>query len=389
MGDGAPQPRRGRRVEIAGWRVANGRLLPSLADAFALHHDALDPQATLPPDGRRATFEARVGNRLATFEPPSTFLTVAGRELRRYADAVHLHPIPDLYPIPGRDGVLPGAHEAVVMNDVAFAVPIAVWGVNRWCFRTDIVERADVDVEDLDDPDAFAQALDRIEERTDAVGAAICRDGAVRLALLCECLIGRHGPAILDDLETGTVSGEPLAAAARTVATLIGPRDRETADPETAATRLADGDAAFTRATPRRIARLSLAEAERVETFHFPGTTDLFLLDVLAMPYPKRNPSPVATERFLTFLQASEVGRLVGAVPGLLPASVATWDELAGDFAAAHRRDYHRATDVVLAPSTGCAMEPSVRWRAIAELAALPARVTPTAVYESASALRA
>lgn len=377
VADPTPQPSPADPLELAGWPVAGGRLLEVLRDAMASAPDMPEVVQTAPDDGRRATFGSCLADRLARFEPPSTFLTVAGRELERYERAVHLHPIADL--VPADDGAAwPAQVEAAIRIDgEPYAVPMAMRSVNRFCVRTDLLDEAGVDVEVATDMRAFAEALDRIEDATAATGAVFETAGGSLFALLCDCLVDAGGRPALEnaaqgDLETATLE----TAIDGFLAAIDG--GRRLVEPGTATDRIGVDDAAVARATPRRIARLENGDRmEDTAVVALPATAEPRRLDVLALPYPKRNPSPAATERALIAVQTPEVAAEIGRVPGLLPADRTGWDRLDGELTTDHLEFVRAADEVVLAPSTGAGIDPNRRWRVLDALERLDA--TPSA----------
>lgn len=383
VADPTPQPSPTDRVEVAGWPVADGELVDALR--AAIHGESQIPGATLtvPDDGRRKTFEARLGDRLAVFDPPSTFLTVAGRELERYHRAVHLHPIPDLVPASDDADWSSAVETAVRVDDEAVAVPVATWTVDRWCVRRDLLDRANVQLDEIGDMTAFAAALDRIEDGTDTTGAVVGRDGASQLALLCDCLVAAGGRRALADAANGELDRTTLEAAVGVCVGMLGRGDR-LVDPGTQAEHLAAGNAAFARGTPRCVAELrSDIRSGEVAITVLPGDGGPVRVDVLALPYPKRNPTPAATEAALAAVQAPHVAETIGRVPGILPADRAAWDQL--DEVSTGHRDAIQDGDTVLAPSTGCAMDPSRRWQVLERLDALPTSPTSDDVLAALS----
>lgn len=362
--DPAAPPPEADPMVVYHWDNGVGVAIPDLLDAFARTERDIASSTAVPQESTRAAFDQFVAEALVDFRPPSTLLTVAGGMLGRYVTTVHVHPIPDIVDETALESVIQEAAEAVVFDGQPYAVPVAGWQVNRLCYRPALLDDAGVSPAELVDP----AAIERLAGATDA-GVVACSSSWDRFSWWCHATSLVAGLDGLDALRDESMADDQLEAISELYASLLAASiDTETVD-DTVDRFLTD-EIALLRATPPSLARLVSNESDDWETIEPPVGADTVVLDVLALPFPKRNPTPTATERFLRFTASGPASQWL-SVPGVVPCRSEQWQNLGKDTPVSWER-YRNATDVVLSAATGCGMDPNTRWIATDQLDTLP-----------------
>lgn len=373
--DPTPSPAPDHEVELAGWPVAAGRLLAVIGDLVDNHDKLNGPVVDRPADDRRRGFRARLGDRLARFTPPSVFVGSAGAAIWPYAHAEHLHAIGDLVEMRTNEQLFPVATEAMDIDGTTYALPITMWPVDRWCCRAELLGETDLDPMGLRSPGDLIDAIERIEERTDATGVAVPATASALLALVMDCL----PPAERPMAGTPNVPESARRTATQHVATVLADVDRLVTDPSGAAAAVRAGRAAIARATTRFLCQIG--QETPLEVFRFPQRTADRRVDILAAGYPKRNPTPVATELLLQALQQPDVAGRIAGIPGLWPVRSASGTS--GEGMPVERGRLRPA------PSTGCGLPADPHWRVLDRLGRLDPPVTADALFAATDPLTA
>lgn len=317
----APTPT-GQQVEVVTWWASGAEKLAMdvLVQRFRAEHPDVTYVDGSVVGGAGSVAKDVLGSRLANGDPPDTFQVHGGAELAAHVEAGQVQPLTDLYDRLGLADVLPPAVlDLVSVQGVPYAVPVDVHRANLLWANTAVLSAAGLD------PTARYDSLD---SWLDAL-AAVRASGHVPLALgstwtqvhlLETVLLSRLGPQAYAGLWDGTTdaTSPAVATAVGDFARLLGYTnpDRDSLDWQDAATRVANGDAAFTVMGDwaQQVFDPPVVWAP------FPGTdgVDDVVLDAFALPVGAAHPE--GAQAWLTTIAGAETQAAFVNAKGAAPA---------------------------------------------------------------------
>ncbi|WP_276274065.1 ABC transporter substrate-binding protein [Haloarcula litorea] len=129
-------------------------------------------------------------------DPPNVFETWPGQNLRPYLDADIVSDITDLWERAGyTDVYFDHAKETVRYDGRYRAIPTNVQRQNNLFYDVELLERAGVDPARLDTPESLRDALEAVEEATDAAGLLLPQKRPWPALDLWDMLVLSHGDA--------------------------------------------------------------------------------------------------------------------------------------------------------------------------------------------------
>lgn len=320
----------GEELEIMHWWTAGGEedAMQALLEGFEEEHPEYDVHDNPSPGGAGSALEAEIRNRVIDGNPPSTFQIWPGEALSPYTDEGLFEPIDDIWTDEMRDAYLDGPAEAAQQDGEFVAVPININRLNSLYYNIEVVEESGVDLEGIDTPTALVEALNAIEAETGAAGLAHqTQEPWSTLQLWAQVLLGEFGAEAYQQFIDGEV--ESVAEEVRESLQVVVEysayfnEDASSLSWDQANNHVINGDAGLVHE-----GTWGAGQYENTDSFEFgedwdyitfPGTEELYTLNMDSFPYPVENPSPEATEAFLTYagsIDAQErVNPPVAAIP--------------------------------------------------------------------------
>ena len=299
--------------------------LESLLDGFNDRRPSIESHSVVGSGDSGGTVETALRRRIVTGSPPSTFLHRGGRALDPFVNAVSLHQIDDLWTDEMDETFHPDARQATHRNGSQVAVPASIHRVNTLFYNVALVERAGVDPDAIETPRELLEAIDAVQQETDAAGMAHSGSSWSRLQLFSQFLLGAAGLEAYAAVIAGDVDAyrHELEQA---LSLLLDVRNRSPGPVErwdAACRRLSSGTAAFLAQGDWAVGEFYDAGFEHGEEWNaipFPGTAGWCVLAVDCFVFPRNNPSPDATAEFLAYLGTPDAQRRFNESSGSLPA---------------------------------------------------------------------
>jgi len=345
----------GDAVEILhGWTGGDGaRAAEALEEAFNEAHP--DTGADFNPigGGGNQNLDAVVANRLQSDDPPGTFANWPGKNLLRYEGV--LGSVDDVW----EENNFAETHvdEAVELhqqNGSYRAVPLGSHRLNCLFYNTSVVEEAGVDVDSLNSVSALLDALQTVQDNTDATPMTQAMSGTwTTTQLWAAVMLGQEGYQAYMDFIEGNGSEEAVSAAFESTAEILEnyiSEDASSLDLTASNQNIINGNAAFIHQGNWAAGAYRNAEGfEYNEDWGFktfPGTEGMYTLHFDSFLYPSDNPTSEATKTFLSFVGSPEAqiafNQYKGSIPTRTDVSMEEFgpylQETAEDFANAEQR---------------------------------------------------
>ncbi len=315
------------------WSEGDGNAaIAALIEGFQEEHPDIE-FAEEPVDGAaRGNLDQVMQNRLQSNDPPSTFQTWPGKTLEKFGEA-YADIEGDVWTDDLKENYRAGPQNQAQLDGTYVTVPINIHRINNLFYNVEVVEAAGVDPTALESPADLVEACETIADSTDAVPFAQQTSGSWSTGQLWETVLlavaGADGYA---DFIAGDGDEAAVQAALDHVAQLESfYPDNASSISFTEANRMVmDGEAAFIHQGDWAAGEYSGTDDFEYETdwnnVSYPGTDGNYLLNMDSFPYFDNNPSPEATETFLSYCGTTDAqirfNREKGSIPPRADADV-------------------------------------------------------------------
>ena len=349
-GDGS-----GDTVEVLhGWTGGDGAAAAdALAEAFEENVDGATLDFNPIGGGGNQNLDAVVANRLQSNDPPGSFANWPGPNLLRYEGV--LGSVDDVWEEEGFEDVM--IQEAIDLhqqNGSYRAVPLGSHRLNCLFYNVSVVEDAGIDVDSLNSPSAFIDALQTVQDETDAIPMTHGMSGTwTTTQLWGAVMLGVNGYQPYMDFLAGEGSEDAVRAAFEATAEMLEnyiSEDASSIGLTQSNQNIINGDAAFIHQGNWAAGAFRNAEDFNYDEDWgfktFPGTEGMYTLHFDSFLYPSDNPTPEATKTWLSFVGSPEAqiafNQFKGSIPTRTDVSLDEFgpylQETAQDFAEADQR---------------------------------------------------
>lgn len=284
------------------------------------------------------TVAGRVGGDLQTTvkkqiidgDPPSLWPTWGGMNLRTYVDGGALTQIgEDFWSEKTEWSLFPeNIRHLSKVDDSYVAVPLSIHRLNNLFYNIEILEDVGIDPKSIDDPQTLLNAVETVEEESDAKGLVHATKTVwPTLELWESILLGEFGEKAYESVVNGNIRSNERAV--RDSLELVeqyrkhSPSTIVPFDWRKATKRFLAGDIAFFHQGDWAAAAFRGDDefVFRTNWGHvaFPGTADQFLLSLTSFPFPKHSRSTETTTEFLQYVGSrsaqKEFAQRRGAIP--------------------------------------------------------------------------
>ena len=322
-GDGSQE------LEIAHWWTAGGEqeAINALIEGFQEEYPDYEVNNNPTPGGAGSALEAEIRNRVIDGNPPSTFQIWPGQALTPYTDEDLLENIGDsVWDDEMREAYLDGPMEAAQPAGELVAVPINIHRLNNLFYNVGVVEEAGVDPEGIETPADLVEALEAVDG-AGAIGMAHqTAEPWSTLQLWEGVLLGQSEEAYTQFIEGEVEAVEDEVRASLELVVEYSEYFNEDASSvawDEANGRVINGDAAFIHqgdwAAGQYEAQEDFAFEEDWDHVPFPGTEGLYQLVMDSFVFPTENPSPEATEAFLSYAGTADAQQRFNIPKGSIP----------------------------------------------------------------------
>ena len=315
-------------LEIAHWWTAGGEkdAIEALIEGFEEEHD-YEVNNNPTPGGAGSALEAEIRNRVIDGNPPSTFQIWPGQALTPYTDEDLLEDIGDsVWDDEMREAYLEGPREAAQPEGEFVAVPINIHRLNNLFYNVGVVEEAGVDPEGIETPEDLVEALAAVDD-AGAVGMAHQTGEPWSTLQLWEgVLLGQDEEAYTQFIEGEVEAVEQQVRESLEIVVEYSEYFNEDASSvawDEANGRVINGDAAFIHQGDWAAGQYESQDDFEFEAdwdqVPFPGTDGLYQIVMDSFVFPTENPSPEATEAFLSYAGTADAQQRFNIPKGSIP----------------------------------------------------------------------
>ena len=365
----------GNALEIVHWWTAGGEkeALDALLEGFQEAYPDVEVENNPAPGGAGSALDTVIKNRVLNEDPPSTFQIWPGKALFPYTEADLLNDISDdvwsnndmesAY----LDGVKSAAKGG---TDNFVSVPINIHRLNNLFYNKSVLESANVDPTDINDPSQLLDALDTIAQETDATPMAHQTQATWSTLQLWETVfIGEQGVGAFEDFVAGNV--EDLESEVKSSLERVKsyeeyfPEDAGSISWDQANSAVVEGEAAFIHQGDWAAGQYNATEDFEYDSdwgnTSFPGTSGVYSLVMDSFVFPTNNPSPEATRKFLTYAGTADAQRRFNTKKGSIPPRTDVSMDEFGPFLQAQSDDFANSNEQPTTIAHGTAVRPEVK----------------------------
>jgi len=318
-------------LEIQHWWTdgGDGKAMDELQAGFREKHPDIKIEDNPIAGGGGQNLQAVVRKKVLEGNPPSTWQDWPGANLRDYVEAGALKDIG--YIFEGdmqenyRDSTLLSAR-AGSENNPFVAVPLAIHRVNNLFYDIGAIEEAGVDISGLSDPKEFNEVLAQIDDGTDVAPLSVAMSAPwTVLQLWTSNFLGLHDAEAWKQFRAGEDVTAEVEAALEVTKTQFDyvTEDAGSIGNDAASQKLPQGDAATAMEGDWMAGNLFAADGyeydEHWQHVPFPGSEDFYNVNTDGFPYPKNNPSPKATDAWMSWVGSAEAQRRFCPIKGAIP----------------------------------------------------------------------
>jgi glucose/mannose transport system substrate-binding protein len=322
------------------------------------------------PGGAGSAQDAVIRNRILNENPPGTFQIWPGQSLAPYLEADALRDIGDVWTQEMQDAYVEGPRELSQPNGTFVAVPINIHRLNNLFYNTQVVEQAGVDPTSISDPASLTQALQQVQQNTDAAGMAHSTQSPWTTLQLWEItMLSEQGVDPYRDAQQGNVGAHEQAVKG-TLSRVNEYRQYWNEDAgsiswDQANSKVVNGEAAFIHQGDWAAGQYEAQEGFAYETdwnyVPFPGSQGTYSIVVDSFVFPRNNPSPEATRKFLTYCGSKDAQRRFNPVKGSIPPRTDVSNEPFGPFLTQQREQFGNSEAQPPTIAHGTGVTPTVK----------------------------
>jgi len=298
----------------------------ALVEAFEEEYPDIEHEFNPIGGGGNQNLDAVVANRLQNNEPPSAFAGWPGPNLQQYEGV--LGDVGNVWDEESFEDVM--VQEAVDLhqrNDAYRAVPLGSHRLNCMFYNTSVVEEAGVDPDSLTSVSALIDALETVQNETDAIPMTHGASGTwTTTQLFSSTMLGQEGYEAYMNFLDGSPDEEAVRATFESLAEILGNYINDDASSiglTESNQNIIEGNAAFIHqgnwaaGAYRNAEEFSYDEDWGFKTY--PGSEDMYMLHFDSFLYPSDNPTSDVTDQFMTFVgsEAAQVAfnQYKGSIP--------------------------------------------------------------------------
>ncbi|WP_049925496.1 ABC transporter substrate-binding protein [Halopiger goleimassiliensis] len=360
-------------LEIAHWWTAGGEeeAFDALVEGFEEAYPEIEVDSSPSPGGAGSALEADVRNRVVDQNPPSTFQVWPGQALTDYTDEDLLYDIGDhVWDDEMEDAYMDGPIDAARPNGDFVAVPINIHRLNNLFYNVDVVEEAGVDPAEIDSPSELLDAMADVDDAGYVGMAQQTQSEWSTLQLWAQVLLGEYGADTYETFIEGDV--EAVESEVRDSLEIVVDYSEyfnedasSMADWDDASAYINRGEAAFFHqgdwAAGEYEADDDLEYGEDWDHVAFPGTEDMYALNMDSFVFPVYNPSPNATLRFLQYAGSVDAQERFNPPKGSIPPRTDVSDEAFTPFLSDQMADFERSSEQPPSIAHGLAVRPAIQ----------------------------
>jgi glucose/mannose transport system substrate-binding protein len=355
------------------WTGGDGnKAVTALFEGFKEEYPDVEVNQNPVPGGAGENLKTVIKKRVLNNDPPSSWQAWPGAHLQPFVDADKLKDIGDsVWSANGmKDAYLDGPKDAAKPGGNFVTVPINIHRLNNLFFNASVVEEAGVDTSSISKPSDVVDAMKTVEENTDAVGMAHQTKSAWSTAQLwAQVLLSEYGEETYVAFTEGKVSENEEAIKDSlnivTEYTEYFNDDAGSISWTEANSKVINGEAAFFHQGDWAAGMYRGQDDFEFESdwgqVPFPGTEGIYALNMDSFPFPKNNPSPKATEKFLQYCGSVDAQERFNPKKGSIPPRTDVPKDEFGPFLSRQMDDFADSDAQVKSIQHGLAIPPEAK----------------------------
>jgi len=363
----------GQELEIVHWWTAGGEAdaVGALIEGFEEEYPEVTVNNNPAPGGAGSALDTEIQSRILNEEPPSTFQIWPGKALNTYTESDVLEDIGDsVWDEEMRDAYLDGVKQMSQPAGDYVAVPLNIHRLNNLFYNVSVLEDANVDPASIDSPSALLDAMETIDSETDATPMAHQTQAPWSTLQLWESvLIGLAGVDTYNDVIAGNVSAneDVVHESLQLVADYSEyfNDDAGSVAWDEANNGVIQGNAAFLHQGDWAAGQYQAAEGFEFESdwdhVAFPGTDSVYHVVTDSFVMPTSNPSPEATEKWLSYCGSVDGQERFNPIKGSIPPRTDVPNDEFGPFLTAQREDFNNSDAQPPSIAHGTGVTPEVK----------------------------
>ncbi|MFC4451476.1 ABC transporter substrate-binding protein [Halorussus aquaticus] len=361
----------GGTLEVQHWWTGGdgGQAISALFEGFKQQYPNVTVNENPVAGGAGQNLHTVIKKRVLNNNPPSTWQDWPGANLTPYTEAGVLKDIEssvwdrnDM-----KNAYLEGPKQVAQPAGNYVTVPLNIHRLNNLFYNVEVVEQAGVDPTSFSGPSDVLSAVETVESETDAAGMAHQTQSPWSTLQLWETeLLARHGQSTYQQFADGNVG----AVESQVKDALRGVKqyrqyfndDAGSIGWTEANSKIIKGEAAFIHqgdwAAGMYRSQDGFEYEQHWNQVSYPGTSGQYSLVIDSFPFPKNNPSPDATTKFLRYVGSVDGQRRFNPKKGSIPPRTDVPRDAFGPFLQSQMDDFQNAE--VQPPSTahGLAVPP-------------------------------
>lgn len=357
-------------LEIVHWWTAGGEedALNALLEGFQEEYPEVEINNNPAPGGAGSALDAAIRSRIVDQTPPSTFQIWPGESLRPYTDEDVLADVSDLWTDEMREAYLDSVENAASPEGTPVSVPLNIHRLNNLFYNVEAVEEAGVDPTEIGDPRGLLDALQTAEDAGYTGMAHQTASEWSTVQLWETVLVAQHGADTFEQYIAGETEGleEQVRESLQLVvdySEFFSPDAGSIAWDEANA-QVIDGDAAFIHQGDWAAGQYGAADFAYEEGWNyvpFPGTDGVYSMVMDSFVMPKPNPSPNATEAFLSYLGTVDAQERFNPIKGSIPPRTDVPEDEFGPFLQQQMDHFANSDRQVTTIAHGSAVRPEIK----------------------------
>jgi glucose/mannose transport system substrate-binding protein len=357
-------------LEIQHWWTGSdgSAAISSLLKGFKEKYPEIKVNENPVAGGGGTNLEAVIKKRVLNDNPPSTWQAWPGANLTPFTEAGKLKDIGDS--VWSKNGMksayLKGPKQTAKPNGTYVTVPINIHRLNNLFYNKTVVKEAGVDPASIAKPSDLVGAMKKIKDAGYTAMAQSTKSSWTTGELWAQVLLGEYGHDVYTAFTEGKV--EKNKKAVKNALKIVKeyskfyPKDSGAIGWEAANSKVINGKAAFIDmgdwAAGMYRAQNGFKYKEDWGHVPFPGTKGMYALNMDSFPFPKNNPSPDVTEKFLRYCGSIEAQKRFNPKKGSIPPRTDVPMEPFGPFLKQQRTDFEKSKTQPPSIAHGLALPP-------------------------------
>ncbi|NEU56844.1 ABC transporter substrate-binding protein [Halorussus sp. MSC15.2] len=362
------------KLEVQHWWTGGdgNKAVTALFEGFKEKHPDIEVNQNPVPGGGGQNLKTVIKKRVLNNDPPSSWQAWPGAHLQPFVDADKLKDIGDS--VWSKNGMKSaykqGPKDAAKPGGKFVTVPLNIHRLNNLFFNKSVVEEAGVDPLSISKPSDVVAAMKKVENNTDAVGMAHQTKSAWSTSQLwAQVLLGEYGKDTYVAFTEGKV--EENKEAIKDSLSIVKKYknyfndDAGSISWTEANKKIINGEAAFFHQGDWAAGMYRSQDGFEFESewgqVPFPGTDGIYALNMDSFPFPKNNPSPKATKKFLQYCGSVDAQERFNPKKGSIPPRTDVPKDKFGPFLSRQMDEFANSEAQVKSIEHGLALPPEIK----------------------------